>query len=244
MGTPARRVVILLALWLAALAAAVAWFDGPVANLAYRAAIDKDHPGNHVLKMAGDWRFTLAVALALLAWHAHPWRAAGLLALSAATGGVLYSVCKWSVGRQRPVVLIDPLAFTPFRSGWSGLFDEPNLSFPSGHTCLAFATAACLGICVPRWRLLFFALAAVVGVERIAENAHYLSDVIGGAGLGTLSAYLAYWVSSRLLGPGGEPAPGAKRDDTSARADTAPTIAGARGGHSSQPVELASSSRA
>ena len=36
--------------------------------------------------------------------------------------------------------------FSPFRNGWVGLFDEPNLSFPSGHTCLAFATAACLGI--------------------------------------------------------------------------------------------------
>jgi membrane-associated phospholipid phosphatase len=38
-------------------------------------------------------------------------------------------------------------------------------------------------------------------VERIAENAHYLSDVIGGAGLGTLSAYLAYWGSRRLVRP-------------------------------------------
>jgi membrane-associated phospholipid phosphatase len=198
MGTPARRTLILVALWLVALAAAVFWLDGPVARWAHRAAIDKDHAGNHVLKMAGDWRFTLAVALALIAWHAHGWRAAGLLALSAVTGGILYSLCKWSVGRQRPVVLIDPLAFSPFRSGWSGLFDEPNLSFPSGHTCLAFATAACLGICVPRWRFLFFALAAVVGVERVAENAHYLSDVLAGAGLGTLSAYLVYWVTSPL----------------------------------------------
>ena len=201
MAPPARRVVILLALWLAALAAAVFWLDGPVARWAYRAAIDKDHPGNHVLKMAGDWRFTLAVALALIAWHAHPWRAAGLLALSAVTGGILYSLCKWFVGRQRPVVLIDPLAFTPFRSGWSGLFDEPNLSFPSGHTCLAFATAACLGICIPRWRYAFFGLAAVVGAERVAENAHYLTDVIAGAGVGILSAFAAFWVSSRVFGP-------------------------------------------
>ena len=201
MATPVRRFVILLGLWLAALAAAALWLDGPLARWAHRAAIDRDHPGNHVLKMAGDWRFTLAVALALLAWHSQPWRAAGLLALSAVTGGVIYSLCKWSVGRQRPVVLIDPFAFRPFRSGWAGLFDEPNLSFPSGHTCLAFATAACLGICVPRWRPLFYGLAAVVGIERVAENAHYLSDVIAGAGVGTLSAYLAYWVASRMLRP-------------------------------------------
>ena len=201
MRTPARRVATLVALWIAVLAAAALWLDGPVARWAYRAAIERDHPGNHVLKMAGDWRFTLAVALALIAWHPQTWRAAGLLALSAMTGGILYSLCKWSVGRQRPVVLIDPFAFSPFRSGWAGLFDEPNLSFPSGHTCLAFATAACLGICIPRWKYVFYALAVFVGVERIAENAHYLSDVIGGAGLGTLSAYLAYWGSRRLVRP-------------------------------------------
>jgi membrane-associated phospholipid phosphatase len=231
MGTPARTVLILLGLWLAALAAAALWLDGPVARWAYHAAIDKDHPGNHALKMAGDWRFTLAVALALLAWHRESWRAAGLLALSAVTGGILYSLCKWSVGRQRPVVLIDPLAFSPFRSGWAGLFDEPNLSFPSGHTCLAFATAACLAICIPRWKYVFYALATVVGVERIAENAHYLSDVIGGAGLGTLSAYLTYWICRRLLPP---PFQMARRSETGVTAP-APAPATAPGHAAPEP---------
>src|SRR6476620_4794136 len=94
MGTPARRVAILLGIWIATMAVAALWIDGPVARWAYRAAIDKDHPGNHALKMAGDWRFTLAVALALIAWHPQTWRAAGLLPLSAMTGGILYSLCK------------------------------------------------------------------------------------------------------------------------------------------------------
>ena len=175
------------------------WLDGPLARRAYHAAIDRDHPGNHVLKMAGDWRFTLAVALALLTWHRQSWRPAGLLALSALAGGLVYSVCKWVAGRQRPVVRINPFAFSPFRRGWAGFFDEPNLSFPSGHTCLAFATAASLGIYIPRWRYVFFALAAVVGAERVAENAHYLTDVIAGAGVGTLCAYVVHWVASWVL---------------------------------------------
>jgi membrane-associated phospholipid phosphatase len=206
MPLPPRRIAIVPLLWLAALCIGL-FLDGPVARFAHRAAIDKDHPGNHLMKMAGDWRFTLAVAAALVTWHRQSWRAAGLLALSAATGGILYSLCKWLAGRQRPVVSISPFAFTPFRNGWSGLFDEPNLSFPSGHTCLAFATAACLGICIPRWRYAFYALAAVVGIERVAENAHYVTDVIAGAALGTLSAYLAYWSSSRLLRPRPEARP-------------------------------------
>ena len=178
--------------------------DAPVARWAHRLAIDRDHPGNVAMKMAGDWRFTLAVALALLAWHRDSWRPAGLLALSALFGGLLYTVFKWFAGRQRPLVLIDPLAFNPFINGWKGFFDEPNMSFPSGHTTLAFATAATLGICVPRWKPLFYAGAAVVGAERVAENAHYVTDVIAGAGLGTLAAYLTFWVMSRIV-----PAPGA-----------------------------------
>lgn len=198
MRNPAIRIAILVGVWLLAMTAGF-WLDGPVARWAHRAAIDKDHPGNHVMKMAGDWRFTLAVAVALIAWHPQSWRAAGLLALSAATGGVVYSLLKWLAGRRRPVVIIDPFAFTPFRNGWSGLFGEPNLSFPSGHTCLAFATAMSMAICLPRWKYAFFAIAAVVGFERVAENAHYLSDVIAGAGVGIFSAYLAYWGSNWIL---------------------------------------------
>jgi membrane-associated phospholipid phosphatase len=187
--------------------------DAPVAHIADRAAIDRDHVGNHLMKMGGDWRFTLAVALALIAWHRDSWRAAGLLALSAASGGVLYTLLKWTAGRQRPVVRIDPFRFSPFINGLKGFLDEPNLSFPSGHACLAFATAATLGIVIPRWRYVFYALAVVVGAERIAENAHYLSDVIAGAGLGTLAAHLTYWTLHRATEERdthypGEPAPG------------------------------------
>ena len=193
-----RAFLILCLAWLGAMALGF-FVDAPVARWAHRLAVDRDHPGNIVMKMAGDWRFTLAVALALLAWHRDSWRPAGLLALSALFGGMLYTLCKWFAGRQRPLVLIDPLAFNPFINGWRGFLDEPNMSFPSGHTTLAFATAATLGICLPRWKPLFYAGAAVVGAERVAENAHYVTDVIAGAGLGTLAAYLTFWVMSRIV---------------------------------------------
>lgn len=71
-------------------------------------------------------------------------------------------------------------------------FDEH--SFPSGHTATAFAAFAVLGFFyiwafVP---LLFLAL--LIGVSRIYLGAHYPSDVLAGAVLGTLSAFLAKWV--------------------------------------------------
>jgi membrane-associated phospholipid phosphatase len=196
-----RPFLIILGVWLAAMVVGF-WLDAPVARMAYRAAIDRDHIGNEVMKMAGDWRFTLAVALALIAWHQDSWRPAGLLALGALLGGFLYTLLKWTAGRQRPVVLIDPLRFNPFVNGLKGFLDEPNMAFPSGHATLAFVTAATLGITIPRWRWVFYALAAVVAAERVAENAHYVTDVIAGAGLGTLSAYVTYWVMSRIVPPG------------------------------------------
>lgn len=204
----ARTLLILVGVWVAAMAVGF-WLDAPVAHWAHRLAADRDHPANHLFKMGGDWRFTLAVALALVTWHRDSWRAAGLLALSGLMGGLFYTMFKWIAGRQRPVVLIDPLAFRPFINGWRGFLDEPNMSFPSGHTCLAFATAATLGICIPRWRWAFYPFAAVVAIERVAENAHYVTDVIAGAGVGVASAYLAYWLGERLtrqrVAPGGFP---------------------------------------
>ncbi len=93
--------------------------------------------------------------LALLTWHPTTWRAAGHLALSGVVGGLIYSVAKWLAGRTRPVKIIAPFQFEPFVNGWGGLLKAENLSFPSGHVTLAFATAGCLAINVPRWRYLF-----------------------------------------------------------------------------------------
>jgi undecaprenyl-diphosphatase len=205
---PLRTLLLILGLWVVVMIVGM-WLDAPVARWAHRAAIDRDHFGNQVLKMAGDWRFTAAVALALLAWHPQSWRPAGLLALSALLAGVTYVVFKWVAGRHRPLVVIDPLAFRPFINGWRGFFDQPNMSFPSGHTCLAFATAATLGICIPRLKYLFYALASVVAIERVAENAHYVTDVLAGAGLGTLTAHLTYrmldwWIRRHERKPAGQ----------------------------------------
>src|SRR5688500_410984 len=196
----ARPLLIILGLWLAAMGVGL-WLCAPAAPFAHPAAIVRDHFGNHVPKMGGDWRFTLAIALALMAWHRDSWRPAGLLALSGLLGGLLYTFVKWTAGRQRPLVLIDKLRVNAFANGLMGLLDEPSMGFPSGHTTLAFATAATLGITLPKWRVLFYALASVVAAERVAENAHYVTDVIAGAGLGTLSAYLTFWVMSRIVPP-------------------------------------------
>jgi undecaprenyl-diphosphatase len=58
---------------------------------------------------------------------------------------------------------------------------EPgSWSFPSGHTCAAFAAAWILGRYWPRTRPIF-GIAATVGYSRVYVGAHYPSDVPTGA---------------------------------------------------------------
>ena len=65
---------------------------------------------------------------------------------------------------------------------------------------MAFAAAACVAAALPRWAAAFFLWAALVAVERVLENAHYVSDVVAGAGLGILCAILVLKLSGRILG--------------------------------------------
>jgi len=64
-----------------------------------------------------------------------------------------------------------------------------NLSFPSGHTCNAFAWAT-IGARYYGWKLGVpsYALASLIGISRMEKNVHHLSDVLAGAGLGYISA--------------------------------------------------------
>jgi hypothetical protein len=70
-------------------------------------------------------------------------------------------------------------------------------SFPSGHTAQAFAAAAILseeyGYRYKWVPYLSYGLASTVGVLRMANNKHYLSDVLVAAGVGILSTKVAYW---------------------------------------------------
>ncbi len=65
-----------------------------------------------------------------------------------------------------------------------------NSSFPSGHAATAFALAWVL---TRRWRRLgpaFFLLALLVSYSRLYLNRHFLSDVVAGAVIGLLVAWL------------------------------------------------------
>ena len=79
---------------------------------------------------------------------------------------------------------------------------RPNLknnhSFPSGHTAIAFCGAELLRReywNVSPWiGIGGYAVAAFTGFMRLYNNAHWLNDVLAGAGIGILCAEAAYWL--------------------------------------------------
>jgi PAP2 superfamily len=73
-----------------------------------------------------------------------------------------------------------------------------DLSFPSGHTSIAFTNAALLYYEYKDSNLWYassgFLFASATGILRIANNKHYTSDVLAGAGIGLASGLIvSYW---------------------------------------------------
>lgn len=65
-------------------------------------------------------------------------------------------------------------------------------SFPSGHSSSAFFAATILATLVPGgWVALFFTLAVGVALSRVMVRLHHLSDIVGGAIVGTALGLLA-----------------------------------------------------
>jgi membrane-associated phospholipid phosphatase len=100
------------------------------------------------------------------------------------------NILKYTIGRSRPIYLLEQETdqFLPFVNDDIYRYN----SLPSGHTTTAFAFSVALAIMMPKFRYLFLGLAALAGLSRIALQKHYLSDVLVGALIGTLSAIFLY----------------------------------------------------
>jgi membrane-associated phospholipid phosphatase len=101
-------------------------------------------------------------------------------------------ILKMVVGRARPRKSPDNARnFGLFR----GLRDDDYRSFPSGHSTAAFAFAAAVSSETQRWwpgtrwviGPILYGGASLTGLSRIYDNAHWASDVMAGAALGTFT---------------------------------------------------------
>src|SRR3989337_3347434 len=100
-------------------------------------------------------------------------------AASLVSAGVITSTLKVIVGRSRPDEGDGTYRFQPFRG--------PN-SFPSGHTTQAFSLASVIAGHYDEWWVdaLSYGIAGGVGLARIEQEAHFPSDVVAGAIIGTV----------------------------------------------------------
>ncbi|HXM00610.1 MAG TPA: phosphatase PAP2 family protein [Rhizomicrobium sp.] len=103
---------------------------------------------------------------------------------SLAIGTVVVHILKIVLGRRRPRDELehDFYGFRPLR------FDPQHDSFPSGHAltivCVAVIASGVWPLLAPLW----FAVALYLAFTRAFLNAHFVSDVLIGTGLGLLTA--------------------------------------------------------
>jgi membrane-associated phospholipid phosphatase len=144
----------------------------------------------------GDWHYELpllgAAAIGGLSGSSELNRVAsdGVEA-SAIAAGVIGPLLVYATGRELPNKNLPAHSFHPFTGH--------KYSFPSGHTAEAFAVSTVLDHAFRErfgyWHVpIVYAAAAAVGISRIRDRRHYLSDVIIGAGIGW---GVGAWVSHR-----------------------------------------------
>lgn len=115
--------------------------------------------------------------------------------------GICVQILKHLFGRARPVLFQDlgAFSFQPLA------FDMRLNSFPSGHATTMGAIAMVGAMVAPRFSTYVFGFAAIVGLARILDGAHYASDVIAGLALGATFSYL---FMNALIDAGEIPRPG------------------------------------
>jgi undecaprenyl-diphosphatase len=138
------------------------------------------------VSLLGDWPLHAAIGLVLLGlawrWGNEEWTRIFLaMLLAMMLAGVAGTVIKRTVPRARPSVHTD--------TRWGGpRFSSKYHSFPSGHVGASTAFFGVLVIARRRVGLACLPIPILIGLSRMYIGAHYLSDVVCAAVLGTLCA--------------------------------------------------------
>jgi membrane-associated phospholipid phosphatase len=76
---------------------------------------------------------------------------------------------------------------------------EGSFSFPSGHTSSTFSIATSLSLNYPKWYVIApaYLWAGATGYSRMYLNVHYPTDVLTGAALGSLTAWVTWKVNKK-----------------------------------------------
>jgi membrane-associated phospholipid phosphatase len=116
---------------------------------------------------------------------------------AAAVGGAVTFLLKRVIGRARPG--LDSTRADNFGFGRGFFGGSDYQSFPSGHTTAAFAFATAITARLGErnsssvnWAApVMFSIAALTGIQRVYRHAHWASDCLMGAAIGTVSGLAA-----------------------------------------------------
>jgi len=141
----------------------------------------------HTISNLGKPVVVFGVLLAIAIFDgAHGVLTARTALLALAPTNLVVETLKRAVNRTRP----------------DGEHKRSNASFPSSHSANAFALAWVLARRWKRLAPLFWISASTVAISRLYLNRHYLSDVVVGALIGILSAWLVMrWMKGRRRRP-------------------------------------------
>ncbi len=117
-----------------------------------------------------------------------------LVFCSLVLSGVVVEILKFVIGRARPI-FFDEFGIVGF---FPGTFEWAFNSMPSGHTALSFSGLVMLGMLMPRFKVLTWGLAILIGLSRVAIGAHWPTDVILGAFVGMVAADVVLAIVRRI----------------------------------------------
>lgn len=142
----------------------------------------------------------LLILLAAAALDPRSWRVLPRLALGAYGAGLLADLLKFVLARRRPEAadVMNIEVWGSFQgifawqsaATWQEALSRDNLSFPSGHAATAAGLACAMTRLYPRAAWFFVGMTLLACFQRIAFQAHYLSDVLAGAAVGVLFSLL------------------------------------------------------
>lgn len=90
--------------------------------------------------------------------------------------------------RPRPFVIYDVHQLIP----------ENGYSFPSGHSAFFFAIATAIYFYNKKLGIVFFIAAIFMNLSRVIAGVHYPSDIIGGAIVGIITAWLIHFLVVKI----------------------------------------------
>lgn len=111
---------------------------------------------------------------------------------------VTIGIC-WLVNQLLKSVVMRPRPFTEIEM-LTVLIEHPSSwSFPSGHTCSAFAAAYAYTRSFKKWGGWTYVLAVIIAASRMYVGVHYASDVLAGAVIATVLAVIVYALCRRFV---------------------------------------------